>query len=62
LARAHTCNDCYFRQQSLCALPRTEPCPTFRMAKNGRPARPPQPPLVAIVAKAPEPQLIGARG
>jgi hypothetical protein len=52
LARAHTCNDCYFRARSLCALARSEPCPTFRLAKNGRPARPPQAPLVAVVARA----------
>jgi hypothetical protein len=63
LARAHTCNDCYFRTQNLCALARTEPCPTFRLARNGRPQRPHQPPLVAIAARAaPEPQLVGARG
>ena len=40
-----TCEDCYFRQQSLCALALAEPCPTFR--KAGRMlVPPPQPRLV----------------
>jgi hypothetical protein len=52
LARPHTCNDCYFRTRSLCALPRTEPCPTFRLARNGRPERPRQAPLVAMVNRS----------
>jgi hypothetical protein len=25
-----SCEDCYFRQHLLCALPQTEPCATFR--------------------------------
>jgi hypothetical protein len=63
LARPHTCNDCYFRTRSLCALPTTEPCPTFRLARNGRPERPRQAPLVAIVTRAvpAEGQLVAAR-
>jgi hypothetical protein len=40
-----TCDDCYFRQQSLCALALERPCPTFRPA--GRMLVPPhQPRLV----------------
>jgi hypothetical protein len=40
-----TCEDCYFRQQSLCALALEHPCPTFRAA--GRMLQPPlQPRLV----------------
>jgi hypothetical protein len=31
--RQITCNDCYFRQASLCALADGSPCPTFRPAK-----------------------------
>ena len=27
---ARACNQCYFRVHDLCALPRTEPCATFR--------------------------------
>jgi len=63
LARPHTCKDCYFRTRNLCALPRTEPCPTFRLARNGRPERPRQAPLVAIVARAvpAEGPLVAAR-
>jgi hypothetical protein len=43
-ARCVTCNDCFFRKTSLCALDLTEPCPTFRPALKGemvapRPAR-----------------------
>jgi hypothetical protein len=31
-ARKITCEDCYFRQNLLCALPCEEPCATFRPA------------------------------
>ena len=41
-----TCEDCYFRQASLCALPGNAPCPTFRAATVGRLAPPAQPRLV----------------
>ena len=30
-----TCEDCYFRQNMLCALPLSEPCVTFRPAEGG---------------------------
>ena len=30
-----SCEDCYFRQNMLCALPLDEPCPTFRPAERG---------------------------
>jgi hypothetical protein len=42
---AATCEDCYFRQGGLCALPGNVPCPTFR-AGDGHLAPPPQPRLV----------------
>lgn len=29
-----TCDQCYFRQNMLCALNLTEPCPTFRPAER----------------------------
>lgn len=41
-----TCNDCYFRQLGLCALPLEEPCPTFRLQERGALAHPRQAPLV----------------
>ena len=41
-----TCDDCYFRQAGLCALPGNITCPTFRAATVGRLAPPPQPRLV----------------
>ena len=41
-----TCDDCYFRQEGLCALPGNVPCPTFRAMKAGSLAPPPQPRLV----------------
>jgi hypothetical protein len=35
-----TCEDCYFRQNMLCALKLSGPCPTFRSAERGlRPER-----------------------
>jgi hypothetical protein len=35
-----TCDDCYFKQNMLCALRLGEPCPTFRDADKGlRPER-----------------------
>jgi len=44
-SKSVTCADCYFRQQSLCALALEHPCPTFRPA--GVSLRPPlQPRLV----------------
>lgn len=45
--RVPTCNDCYFRQEALCALPGNRPCPTFRAATRDGLAPPPQPHLVA---------------
>jgi hypothetical protein len=30
-----TCEDCYFRQNMLCALQLDEPCVTFRSAEQG---------------------------
>ncbi len=35
-----TCEDCYFKQNMLCALELSAPCATFRSAKQGlRPER-----------------------
>ena len=45
-ARCVTCNDCFFRKTSLCALDLSEPCPTFRPALKGRMVAPRQPRLV----------------
>ena len=45
-ARCVTCNDCFFRKTSLCALDLSEPCPTFRPAVRGRMVAPRQPRLV----------------
>ena len=45
-ARCVTCNDCFFRKTSLCALDLSEPCPTFRPVLKGRMAAPRQPRLV----------------
>jgi hypothetical protein len=44
-----TCNDCYFRQEGLCALPGNVPCPTFRAMTSGTLAPPQQPRLVPRV-------------
>ncbi len=41
-----TCDDCFFRQAGLCALPGETVCPTFRLLTAGRLAPPQQPPLV----------------
>jgi hypothetical protein len=41
-----TCNDCYFRQAGLCALPGEEVCPTFRLRRMGMLEPPRQPQLV----------------
>jgi hypothetical protein len=35
-----SCNDCYFRCASLCALQLDEPCPTFRHHARGALAPP----------------------
>lgn len=37
-----TCNECYFRQAALCALPGDRVCPTFRAA--ARELEPPRQP------------------
>jgi hypothetical protein len=45
-ARCVSCDDCYFRKTSLCALELAEPCPTFRPAVKGQMVPPRQPQLV----------------
>ena len=52
--REPTCEDCYFRQQSLCALLVPVPCPTFRPVVRGHLVPPRQPKLVPL-ARTPEP-------
>lgn len=51
-----TCEDCYFRRASLCALTLEEPCPIFRHHARGAlaPAQPPRlspPPLDEVVKR-----------
>ncbi len=46
VARAQTCNDCYFRKNGLCALRREAICPTFRAVRSGGLERPLQAMLV----------------
>jgi hypothetical protein len=41
-----TCDDCYFRQEALCALVLERPCPTFRPSFRGCLVAPKQPRLV----------------
>jgi len=41
-----TCDDCYFRQEALCALPGNVPCPTFRTMSAGALSPPQHPQLV----------------
>jgi hypothetical protein len=43
-----TCDDCYFRQEGLCALRLERPCPTFRASVSGRLAPPRHPQLVPV--------------
>jgi hypothetical protein len=45
--REATCDDCYFRQEALCALRLERPCPTFRAAVRGDLVPPKQARLVA---------------
>jgi len=57
-ARRVTCNDCFFRKTSLCALDLSEPCPTFRPAVRGEMVAPPQARLVEPLAELPAPVWI----
>jgi hypothetical protein len=50
--RELTCDDCYFRRESLCALLVPVPCPTFRPATKGRLLPPIQPRLVPLAQSA----------
>jgi hypothetical protein len=54
-----TCEDCYFRQEGLCALPGNAPCPTFRESTVGRLTPPPQP---RLVLRAPVAHIVHAAG
>jgi len=51
-----TCDDCYFRRESLCALGGNVVCPTFRAASAGALVPPRQPRLVPRVL---EPVSVG---
>jgi hypothetical protein len=42
-----SCNDCYFRQAGLCALPGNTPCPTFRAQARGSLGQSQQRPVTA---------------
>jgi hypothetical protein len=42
--RALTCEDCFFRQQLLCALPGNVTCPTFRAGATAALRSPAPPP------------------
>ena len=53
--REPTCEDCYFRQQALCALLVPAPCPTFRPIVRGKLTPPRQPTLVPFARRTPEP-------
>jgi hypothetical protein len=57
---AATCEDCYFRQAGLCALPGNAPCPTFRAAATGHLEPPPQPRLVLRAPVAPVVRIASA--
>jgi hypothetical protein len=46
-----SCNDCYFRQASLCALVLERPCPTFRLNNGGALVPPQQARLVPRTAQ-----------
>ena len=63
MARARTCDDCFFRARALCALEGNEPCPTFREIKAGRMVAPRQATLVetTVAAEAPNLGLVFAR-
>lgn len=41
-----TCDDCFFRQEGLCALPGHTTCPTFRAASSDALSPPRQPRLI----------------
>ncbi len=43
---ARACNQCYFHVHDLCALARTEPCSTFRLAQREGLVPPPQARLI----------------
>jgi hypothetical protein len=61
-ARCVSCNDCFFRKTSLCALDVTEPCPTFRPALKGEMVAPRQARLVEQPAPyRPQPWISGVR-
>jgi hypothetical protein len=57
-ARCVTCDDCFFRKTSLCALDLSEPCPTFRPVLKGQMIAPRQARLVEQPI-VPSPMLTG---
>ena len=59
-ARCVTCDDCFFRKTSLCALDLSEPCPTFRPALKGEMVAPMQARLVEQPPAYRTPAWLGA--
>jgi hypothetical protein len=51
--RELTCDDCYFRRETLCAMTPATPCPTFRLATRSL-VPPPQPRLVPLATFVPQ--------
>jgi len=52
-SKAVSCEECFFRQMLLCALPGNVPCPTYRPAAAATlrtPAEPPPRHLTAVAA------------
>jgi hypothetical protein len=47
-AAAPSCDECFFRQMLLCALPGNTVCPTFRAAAQAEAAEPAERHLVAV--------------
>jgi len=51
-----TCDDCFFRQEGLCALSGNVPCPTFRATTRGT-LEPPQ--QARLVPRVLQPVQVG---
>lgn len=55
--KAITCVDCFFDQNMLCALDKSEPCPTFRLAGPDG-LKPPQQLSLLFPPTPPPPKLV----
>lgn len=60
--RKPRCEDCFFQQNMLCALPEKKPCPTFRPAHPDGLRPPHQLSFVFRQERAAEPFLVQAAG